>query len=257
VSYRLEDFEEEAAGTFRWTTRHKRCGAVGLKLGMMPVWDAWGVRHPCTVLYLDSNIVLRVKRSDKPDGYDAVQIGAGEYKKKNVKGTIMGQLKALGLDDINYDVTEHPPYVIREFRVTPVEGKEVAPEPGTRIHARHFLAGQSVDVSAISKGKGFQGASVYIVYTLRIKVAFVFWTLLIFCTCLFVHFSRLLNTYRYSRWHETAQLQRYARLARYLPLPSSSRVHRTMSRSRSGIQGQENGGKDGCRTCHGAKFTYH
>ena len=155
VSHRLEDFDEE--GTFKWTTRHKRCGAVALKLGMMPVWDDWGVRHPCTVLWLDSNIVLRVKTADGPDGYDAVQIGAGEYKKKNVKSTVMGQLRALGLDDADYDVTEHPPYVIREFRITPVEGVAVAPEPGTRIHARHFLAGQSVDVAAISKGKGFQG----------------------------------------------------------------------------------------------------
>ena len=42
MSHRLEDFEEEASGTAKWTLRDKRCGALGIKLGMMPVWDDWG-----------------------------------------------------------------------------------------------------------------------------------------------------------------------------------------------------------------------
>jgi len=146
VAYRLEDFDP----TPKWTTRNKRCGAIGLKLGMIPVWDDWGYRHPCTVLFLDSNVVLQVKRADGPDGYDAVQVGAGERKKKNTKATVLGQLPE--------DLQDSPPHVIREFRITPILSAQVAPEPGTRIHARHFIPGQNVDVSAISKGKGFQGA---------------------------------------------------------------------------------------------------
>lgn len=150
AAYTLEELLEDIPSTeTRWTTRNKRCGAVALKLGMMPVWDDWGYRHPCTVLHLDSNVVLRVKTRDGPDGYDAVQIGAGERKLKNVKSTILGQLPSI--------VRDHPPHVIREFRITPLTTAQVAPPVGTRIHARHFLAGQCVDVSAISKGKGFQG----------------------------------------------------------------------------------------------------
>lgn len=147
TSYRLEDFEEEFSGAAKWTLRDKRCGALGIKLGMMPVWDDWGERHPCTVLFLDNNVVVRNKTSDDVDGYDAVQLGAGERKAKRVTKPLMGHYA-------KYGVADRPPYVVREFRVTT---RDALPEPGTRIHARHFVPGQNVDVSGISKGKGFQG----------------------------------------------------------------------------------------------------
>lgn len=147
MSYRLEDFEEEFSGAARWTLRDKRCGALGIKLGMMPVWDEWGERHPCTVLYLDSNVVIKNKTSDTVDGYDAVQLGAGERKAKRVTKPLMGHYAKYGVD-------EHPPFIVREFRVTT---RDALPEPGTRIHARHFIPGQNVDVAGTSKGKGFQG----------------------------------------------------------------------------------------------------
>ncbi|KAL7495876.1 hypothetical protein ACHAWT_004209 [Skeletonema menzelii] len=147
MSRRLEDFEEEASGTAKWTLRDKRCGALGIKLGMMPVWDEWGERHPCTVLYLDNNVVIRNKTSESKDGYDAVQIGAGERKAKNVN-------KPLMCNYAKYGVNEKPPYVVREFRVTT---SEALPPPGTQIHARHFIPGQNVDIAGTSKGKGFQG----------------------------------------------------------------------------------------------------
>lgn len=147
MSHRLEDFEEEASGAVKWTLRDKRCGALGIKVGMMPLWDGWGERHPCTVLYLDNNVVLRNTTSDSKEGYDAVQIGAGERKAKRVTKPLMGHYAKYGVD-------EHPPHIVREFRVTT---KDAMPEPGTQIHARHFVPGQNVDVSGISKGKGFQG----------------------------------------------------------------------------------------------------
>lgn len=131
-----------------WTLRNKRCGGLGIKLGMMPVWDEWGERHPCTVLLMDTNIVTGHKTMEK-HGYMAVQVGAGERKKKNVKATILGQYKDIP------QVQEHPPYIIREFRVTE---DSCFPEIGSQIHARHFVPGQNVDVAGISKGKGFQGA---------------------------------------------------------------------------------------------------
>jgi len=151
ISHRLEDFEEEEAMErgikTRWTLRDKRCGALGIKLGMMPLWDGWGERHPCTVLYLDNNVVLRNKTKDGVEGYDAVEVGAGERKAKNVTKPLMGHYAKFG-------VAEHPPYIVREFRVTT---KDAMPPPGTIIHARHFIPGQNVDVSGITKGKGFQG----------------------------------------------------------------------------------------------------
>lgn len=150
MSYRLEDFEYELDPNSKpkWTLRDKRCGALGIKVGMMPVWDDWGERHPCTVLYLDSNTVLGHKTMDK-HGYMAVQLAAGERKRKNVGKCLMGQYSSLK------ELQESPPYIVREFRVT----HEALLLPiGSRIHARHFVPGQNVDVSGITKGKGFQGA---------------------------------------------------------------------------------------------------
>jgi len=147
ISYNLEDFEDELEGKSKWTLRDKRCGALGIKLGMMPLWDNWGERHACTVLYLDSNVVLQNRTSDSVDGYDAVRVGAGERKAKNVTKPLLGEYAKFGVGD-------RPPYVVREFRVTT---KDAMPEPGTQIHARHFVPGQNVDVAGVSKGKGFQG----------------------------------------------------------------------------------------------------
>ena len=144
----LGEFEEELGGESTWTLRDRRCGALGIKLGMMPVWDDWGMRHATTVLFLDTNIVTGHKTLDQ-HGYMAVQVGAGERKKKNVNATVLGQFKDLP------QVQERPPYVIREFRVS---DPACYPEVGAQIHARHFLPGQQVDIAGISKGKGFQGA---------------------------------------------------------------------------------------------------
>jgi len=82
-------------------------------------------------------------------GYWAVQIAAGQRKRKNVGVSVLGQYKQILSDD------ENPPYLVKEFRVTDPE--HLLPLH-TQIHARHFVPGQNVDVSGISKGKGFQGA---------------------------------------------------------------------------------------------------
>lgn len=100
---------------------------------------------------MDSNIVLKTMKPSQGDNYCGVQIGAGEYKKKNVTKPLMGHYQKCNIDS----VTHKPPYIVKEFRVT---HEEYLPEPGTQIHARHFVPGQNVDVTSISKGKGFQGA---------------------------------------------------------------------------------------------------
>ena len=151
VSNTLEEFEYELNAdkhSPRWTLLDKRCGALAIKVGMMPVFDEWGVRHPTTVLYVDSNVVTKHKTEER-DGYMAVQIAAGQRKRKNVGKSVLGQY-ADYLDD-----NENPPYLVREFRVT---DEAHMPDLYSKIHARHFVPGQNVDVSGISKGKGFQGA---------------------------------------------------------------------------------------------------
>ena len=150
-SISLEDFQYELEPDkyeSRWTLRDKRCGALAIKVGMMPIFDEWGVRHPCTVLFLDSNVVLGHKTMEK-HGYIANQVAAGERKRKNVGKCVMGQYKNL------VEESENPPYLVREFRVT---DESLLIPLHTQIHARHFVPGQNVDISGISKGKGFQGA---------------------------------------------------------------------------------------------------
>jgi len=130
-----------------------RCGALAIKVGMMPIFDTWGVRHPCTVLLLDKNVVLRHKTQEK-HGYMSVTVAAGERKRKNVGVCVMGQYQTLpGMKDLRQS-TEHPPWFIREFKVS--DPSYLIPV-NTRIHARHFVPGQCVDVAGISKGKGTQG----------------------------------------------------------------------------------------------------
>jgi len=147
LAHNMEAFENEGKKATWLPQLDQRCGGLGIKVGMMPIWDEWGERHACTVLYLDNNVVIRTFEEEK-DGYTSVQLGAGERKKKNVTKPLMGHYK-------KYGVGEKPPYTVTEFRVS---DPEYLPEPGTRINARHFVPGQNIDVSAISKGKGFQGA---------------------------------------------------------------------------------------------------
>ena len=116
---------------------------IGMKVGMLSIWDAWGVRHPVTVIHFDDVRVLQAKTEDT-DGYTSLQLGAGERKiKRTNKSVLVHCAKA----------NSPPKRAITEFRVTP----DCIIEPGTKIPATHFVAGQLVDVCGISKGKGFQG----------------------------------------------------------------------------------------------------
>jgi large subunit ribosomal protein L3 len=153
VGRNLQDFEREIFPerfAAKWTLLDKRSGALAIKVGMLPLWDpVWGERHACTVLYVDNNVVLGHKTMDR-NGYMAVQVAAGERKRKNVGKSVIGQYKEL----LHGDPTENPPFMVREFRVT---SEDHMPSLYSRIHARHFVPGQNVDICGISKGKGFQG----------------------------------------------------------------------------------------------------
>lgn len=115
---------------------------LGLKSNMTQVFDENGVVHPATVLKTGGATVILVKTAEK-DGYNAVQVGFGERKEKNITKAEQGHYKGLG--NFRY---------VKEFRY------DVLPEgikSGDKIEVSAFAKGDVVRVSSISKGKGFQG----------------------------------------------------------------------------------------------------
>lgn len=114
-----------------------------MKVCMMNIWDGYAVRIPVTVLQLDSCQVVQVFTM-ATNGYNALQLGVGEAKIKNVKLPQKGHYAKAGVI---------PKRKLQEFRVTP----DCLLPVGTTIRAQHFVAGQLVDVCGTSKGKGFQG----------------------------------------------------------------------------------------------------
>lgn len=116
-------------------------GLLGRKLGMVGVFDDQGRLHGATAIEVGPCTVTQVK-ADDTDGYTAVQIGFGEAKRVN-KPTA-GHLARSGAPRLRH---------LAEFRT---DGS-TAYEPGQTIGVELFEAGDVVDVSAVSKGRGFQG----------------------------------------------------------------------------------------------------
>lgn len=112
---------------------------LGDKIGMSQVFNGAGGVVPVTLVRAAPNVALQVKTKDK-DGYDAVQVGTGERKAKNIKKPQAGHFGNLG--NFRY---------VREFRVDQV------PVRGDKIDVSAFAEGDTVKVSGISKAKGFQG----------------------------------------------------------------------------------------------------
>lgn len=122
-----------------------RTGLIAEKIGMTQVFAADGTVVPVTVLRIDNCIVIGKKTEDSADGYVAVQLAAGRVKPNNITKPIRGFFAKKGIE---------PRAHIKEFRVS----SENLLEPGTEITAAHFTAGQFIDVTGISIGKGFAGA---------------------------------------------------------------------------------------------------
>jgi large subunit ribosomal protein L3 len=121
-----------------------RTGVIAKKLGMTRLFDEAGSHVPVTVLSLDGCQVTAQRTQDK-DGYVALQLGAGAKKAKNTTKAERGHFaKAL----------VEPKRHVAEFRVS----QENLIEVGAEFTADHFQAGQKVDISGMTVGKGFQGA---------------------------------------------------------------------------------------------------
>jgi len=120
-----------------------RTGLIARKLGMTRLFHDDGTTVPVTVLHLDDVRVI-AKRTTDTDGYEAVQLGIGRAKPKNVTKANKGHFAKAG--------TEAPRKVV-EFRV----GAAASLELGTKLSVAHFVPGQKVDVTGMSRGKGFAG----------------------------------------------------------------------------------------------------
>lgn len=121
-----------------------RSGVIAKKLGMTRLFLEDGRQIPVTVLQMDNVQVVAQRTADR-DGYTAVQLGAGTAKPKNVTKPMRGHFAAANVA---------PKRKITEFRVAPENLIEV----GEELTANHYFAGQYVDVSGTSIGKGFAGA---------------------------------------------------------------------------------------------------
>ncbi|MBO3445435.1 MULTISPECIES: 50S ribosomal protein L3 [Clostridia] len=117
-------------------------GILGKKLGMTQIFTETGIVIPVTVVEAGPIVVTQIKTVEK-DGYNAIQIGFGDAKEKSLNKPQKGHLAAANV------LKKH----LKEFRVDSVEGYTV----GQEINADLFAAGEVIDVTGISKGKGFQG----------------------------------------------------------------------------------------------------
>ena len=120
-----------------------RSGLIAQKVGMTRVFTGEGEHVPVTVLKVDNCQVVAVRTEDT-DGYAAVQLGVGAAKVKNVTKPMRGHFAKAKVE---------PKRKLAEFRVS----ADALLEVGAEISAAHFVAGQFVDVTGTSIGKGFAG----------------------------------------------------------------------------------------------------
>ena len=118
-------------------------GIIGKKLGMSSVFDAQGDLIPVTVIQAGPCKIVAVRKKDK-DGYEALQLGFGDRKEKNISKPVMGQFKKNELK---------PTHILREFRFP--AGTEF--KIGDELKVDFFKEGEKIKVRSKSKGKGFQG----------------------------------------------------------------------------------------------------
>jgi large subunit ribosomal protein L3 len=116
---------------------------IGKKVGMTQVFDNNGNLVPVTVVQAGPCIVTNVRTVEK-DGYTAVQLGFGDKKEKNLNKPQAGFFKKNNLV---------PKRTLKEFKITDTAGFSI----GQEIKVDVFKAGDYVDVSAITKGKGYAG----------------------------------------------------------------------------------------------------
>lgn len=118
-------------------------GILGKKLGMTQIFEADGRLTPVTVVEAGPCPVLQVK-TEETDGYNAVQLGFGDVKEKHVTKPMQGHFGKAGVKPVKF---------VKELRLDLPAAYKV----GEEIKADIFAAGELIDASGISRGKGFAG----------------------------------------------------------------------------------------------------
>ena len=117
-------------------------GLIGKKIGMTSLFDEGGKNLACTVIEAGPCVVTQLKNNEK-DGYDSVQLGYFDKKESRLNNAEKGHAKKANTE---------PKSKVVEFK-----GFEDELKVGDIVNVNHFIEGEFVDVSGISKGKGFQG----------------------------------------------------------------------------------------------------
>ena len=119
-------------------------GIIGKKIGMTQIFDEVGNVIPVTVIEAGPCVVAQVKTAEN-DGYDAIQLGFQDVKEKHLNKPELGHFAKAGVANKKY---------LKEFRLDDCSGYEV----GAAVTADIFAAGEKVDVTGITKGRGYTGA---------------------------------------------------------------------------------------------------
>lgn len=118
-------------------------GIIGRKMGMSSVYNNDGNIVPVTVIQAGPCQVVTIKTAEK-DGYQALQLGFGSRKEKNISKPVLGQYKKNNLT---------PSYILKEFRFLEIANYKI----GDEIKVDFFKEGEKIKIRSKSKGKGFQG----------------------------------------------------------------------------------------------------
>ena len=118
-------------------------GILGKKLGMTQIFEADGKMIPVTVVEAGPCLVIQNK-TEETDGYNAVQLGFGELKEKHTNKPMKGHFDKAGVTPVKF---------VRELRLSAPSEYTV----GQKISAEIFTAGELIDATGISRGKGFAG----------------------------------------------------------------------------------------------------
>ena len=118
-------------------------GILGKKIGMTQIFEADGKMIPVTVVEAGPCLVIQNK-TEETDGYNAVQLGFGEIKEKHTSKPMKGHFDKAGITPVKF---------VRELRLSAPSEYTV----GQKISADIFTAGELIDATGISRGKGFAG----------------------------------------------------------------------------------------------------